>query len=283
MFVDLHIHTEYSDGSYTCRQVLEKAANHGVDVIAVTDHNTVAEYQELQGIAAEFETVKIIPGVEFDAILNGRNHHILGLGVDIHSSQLLEACAFCAEAQEAFNQKLLKALCEDYPALDFQEYLQYTRPSGCGGWKLLSYLKEKGVTRALDEGVGFYGKYGFSSNDIPFLSDKEVCTAIVSSGGIPILAHPVVDIPSEPLSQEFFATIQQHLENGLLGVECIYPHHSAAVENGLLDFCNANGLYISGGTDCHGEFFGGGKQEIGGQFVEAQAVERLLKDVRHLL
>ncbi len=282
MFVDFHIHTEYSDGSYTCRQVLEKAASHKVHMIAVTDHNTTAEYPELRAIAPSFETVKIVPGVEFDALLNGRNHHILGLGVDVENPRLVEACAYCAEAQEASNQKLLKMLCEDYPMLDFQEYLDYTRPSGCGGWKLLSYLKEKGAAQTLRDAIMFYREYGVSSNNIPFLSDKEICDVIYESGGIPILAHPVVDIRKEPLSQEFFDTIREHLKNGIAEVECFYPRHSAAVEEGLVQFCKEHDLYISGGTDCHGEFFGDGKQEIGGQFVEEKSVEKLVRELRYL-
>lgn len=281
MFADLHIHTRSSDGSASCQEILEQAVRHRVDVIAVTDHNTTAAYPTLRRLLPSYPTVSVIPGVELDAKLEGRRYHILGLGIDESAAAVQEVCTHNAEIQEQYNQALLSALCRDYPALSLTEYLDFVPRTDAGGWKLLHYLLEKGVTRRLREGIGFAGDYGFDYDAAAFPSVSAISSAILAGGGIPVLAHPI-DIPFPPLSQPFRELLSLHRKSGVKGIECIHPQHSSAMEKALLEFCAEHGLYASGGTDFHGEFFGGQKQKIGGQFVREEQVANLLRDTARL-
>lgn len=96
-YADLHVHTCLSDGSDTVREVLALASENNVSCISITDHNTVAAYTEAAFNEADRLGVKLIPGVELDVIHEGKQYHMLGLGIDYRNERLLEACAHPAE------------------------------------------------------------------------------------------------------------------------------------------------------------------------------------------
>lgn len=279
MFVDLHVHTCLSDGSDTVAQVSQQAKENGLTAISITDHNTVAAYQGEELKAAEALGLTVIPGVEIDVIHNGRSHHMLGLGVDVTDRALLDLCADSAEKQERYNLDLLALLERDVPGVSKEAYDRYEIPAGRGGWKLLNYLLDMGVTRELREGLRFYMQYGFNVNTIPFVSLQKAAQVVKSAGGIPIIAHPGEDIPYSPYEADhsaFWAALESVLEAGVQGVECIHPVHDFELEQELLAFCEKRGLLISGGSDYHGQFFSRAKAKVGGQFVRSETAAGLL-------
>lgn len=81
-YADLHVHTSFSDGSDSVSQALALAARNNVSLISITDHNTLAAYTEEAFQEGERLGVKLLPGVELDVIHEGKQHHMLGLGVD---------------------------------------------------------------------------------------------------------------------------------------------------------------------------------------------------------
>ena len=144
---------------------------------------------------------------------------MLGLGVDPRCRSLLAVCADSEKKQEDYNVALLKLLERDVPGVSQAAYDQYTIPAGRGGWKLLNYLLDLGVTHELREGLRFYMQYQFNPKDIPFVSLAEAAQAVKAAGGVPIIAHPGEDIPYNPYAADH-SDFWQALESILLtGVE----------------------------------------------------------------
>lgn len=276
MFVDLHIHSNFSDGSDTCQQILNKSSENAVSLISITDHNTLCSIQSIKQLSNEYPDIKVISGVELDAKFKNKGYHILGYGIS-DSSRLRDLCEYNRKVQEDFNSRLMELICKEEKRVSMEEYERYEQPGNRGGWKLLNYLFDKKITEALLEGTKYYGIYGFDTNTIEFVSVKEACKAIRDSGGVPILAHPIENIPYVGVERNFFNQITLLLKEGVEGVECIYPLHSELLERELVQFCLDNNLYISGGTDYHGSFFNRQKQKIGGQFVREEMVSKLLE------
>ena len=281
-YADLHVHTNLSDGSDTVAEVLALAQRNNVSVLSITDHNTVDAYSGGAREAAARAGLRLIPGVELDTIYQGRQYHMLAFGADVQNPRLRQACAHNAGAQEAYNLSLLRHMEADGLGVSEADYHQYAIPLGRGGWKLLNYLLDIGMTKSLLEGTKFYGQYGFHANTIDFLSLEEAVGVAKEAGGIPILAHPAEQIRYDPYAAQndaFWSALDEVLQSGVEGVECIHPLHEFDLQRDLIALCQARGLFISGGTDYHGHFFNKQKQTVGGQFVAVDLVQRLIDSV----
>lgn len=280
MFADMHLHTNLSDGSDTVRQVLDRAHRNNVSMIAITDHNSLAAHQIIREMDPTDIPIRIFAGAEFDVIHDRRQYHLLGYGLDIDNRALLEMCEYNTTTQENYNQALLRELAKDVPEISEADYMEYEMPLGRGGWKLLNYLLDAGVTGSLLEGTKYYGQYGFDSNNIHFASLSEAVCTIKNASGIPILAHPAEQIPYHADGESrkaFYRAIESILQTGVRGIECIHPLHGFDLEGELISFCGDRGLYVSGGSDYHGSFFNKQKQKIGGQFVEVRTIHKMLE------
>lgn len=271
-FVDLHVHTDLSDGSDSVQEVLALASRNNVSAISITDHNTIAAYTGDTYKEADRLGVRLVPGVELDVIHEGQQYHMLGFGVDTKNEKLLEACAHNTGVQEGYNLDLLRLMEKDGMGVAEADYDKYEIPKGRGGWKLLNYLLDTGNTQSLLEGLKYYGQYGFKSNTIKFISLEDAVRIVKGASGIPVLAHPAEQIPYDQYSSDnsaFWSAIDHLLRAGIEGIECIHPLHGFGLQRELMAFCRERGLYISGGTDYHGQFFSKQKQTIGGQFVSS--------------
>ena len=281
-FADLHVHTNLSDGSDSVHEVLALAARNNVEFLSVTDYNTVAAYTEDTFREADRLGVKLIPGVELDVIHEGKQYHMLGFGVDVKDKGLLDVCAHNADMQEVYNLELLRRMELDSLGVAEADYNGYEIPGGRGGWRLLNYLMDIGLTGSLLEGLKYYGQYGFKTNTIKFISLKEAIETVRGAGGVPILAHPGEQIPYDQYGGDnagYWSEFEGILQAGIDGVECIHPLHGFGLQRELLALCQERGLYISGGTDYHGSFFSKQKQVIGGQFVSLDSVSKLINHI----
>lgn len=275
----MHIHTSCSDGSDTVEEIIQRACENNVSVISVTDHNTVRAYSEHAVLKMERAGLKLIPGVELDVIHEGRQYHLLGYGIDPEERGLLAACHHNSAVQEDSNLALLRKIAKEVSAVSEEDYQKYSIPKGRGGWKLLNYLLDIGVTRSLHEGLRFYGQHGVDSSKIEFVPMTEAVRIVKKAGGVPVLAHPGENIPYNHYDirhDEFYRILESILLTGIEGVECIHPLHDFFLEKDLISLCKAKGLFVSGGSDYHGRFFSKQKEKLGGQFVLGETVKDLL-------
>ena len=251
-FADLHIHSLYSDGSYSPEEIVRIARASNVEMISVCDHNVVAGTLEAAPIARA-AGLKYIPGVEIDAIHNDIDIHILCYGADFSNAALLERILHARKTLDDMSTDLLERMLKDYPQLSREEYAAFTHDTKKGGWKMLQYLTFKGVTPNLMGGFPLYDRYNVTYAAAGFNSAETIISAIHAAGGKAVLAHPGVVFPTGRLTL-FEENVEEAMELGLDGIECYYVRHSAGITRSCLDICEKKNALITAGSDCHGAF-----------------------------
>ena len=251
-FADLHIHSLYSDGSYSPEEIVRIARASNVELISICDHNQVRGTIECEPIARA-AGLKYIPGVEIDAIHNGTDIHILCYGANLQDENLLSRIHHARKTLDDMSTDLLVRMKKDYPRLSLEDYEAFPHDTRKGGWKMLQYLTARGVTPDLKSGFPLYDRYNVTYAAAGFDSAETIISAIHAAGGRAVLAHPGVVFPTGRLNL-FEEHLRGALDLGLDGVECYYVRHSAGITRSCLDICREKNLLITAGSDCHGAF-----------------------------
>ncbi len=257
-YVDLHLHSYYSDGTMSPEEIVQTAVTNQVGLLAITDHNVLTAVGELKELARKYG-IAYLSGVELDSIDQGVDIHILGYGVDIDNDDFSRFVKNNRDILDNISIRLIKDMEKDYKDISLCDFQAFSYDKGKGGWKALHYFQEKGLTDSLREGFSIYNKYGITNDSGDYSSIREVLEQIHNAGGKAILAHPGVSI-KETEPEMFRDRLLQLMEQGFDGIECYYPTHSAEITNLCLEVCRAKGLLITTGSDCHGGF---GYSEIG--------------------
>lgn len=269
LFADLHIHSIYSDGTFTLEEICDMAVCNNVGVIAVTDHNTIAGVKALQKIAKE-KGLCSIAGVELDSLYNGKRCHILAYKFDPDSKELAEVAAGNKSLLDATDINTLNSIAVDY-SIDMGQYDSFVFDKNLGGWKLIQFLVAQGVAENLDVAVKLMKQY---KKRAEFPPAEKIIDVIHRAGGVAILAHPGetfrVDGDGDEVTD---ALIMKLVDYGIDGMECYYPRHKLTFEKRLENICTARGLYRTVGSDYHGDFFRGSKQKIGCEFKQVKELE----------
>ena len=261
--VDLHIHSQYSDGTYTVEHIFKTAAKKGIEHISITDHNKLDAY-----ILEDIETlkdmygVKITTGVEMDCMASGEYTHILGYGIDVKNKAIKRLIDSIFEESLKVDVETIKAMQKDCKNISAEEFADYSFDRSNGGWLFINYVKDKGLTESLLDGTRFYRKYPVNLNKT--LHDlNEVCEAVHSAGGIAVYAHPPYSLENEVAT--VLANMQKAVNTGIDGIECYHPLIDDNMSRELIKFCDSHSLYITSGGDSHGSFLDENKYYIGGQ------------------
>lgn len=257
-YVDLHIHTRFSDGTMSPDMVARRASAKGVGLIAVADHNVLAGSRKLIR-CCQREGIHCIPAVELDALENGSLYHILGYGIDLDDPAFIAFCARSRDLLDRMNELLIERVACDTFGVSLDDYRRFSRNYKLGGWKALQYFLSKGVATTSSEAIALYDKYECRHEAIKFPSVSEACAAVRSAGGKPVLAHPGKSIDTANL-EAFAATLALLVKKGVAGIECYYPAHSPEITDACLLVAAGRGLLVTSGSDCHGRF---GRTEIG--------------------
>lgn len=251
MSVDLHLHSCFSDGTYTPEQLARALADHGVALAALADHNScdgVPRFAAACGLLG----ITTIRAMEMDCLHDGIVIHLLAYGFE----PIGKVMTFAAHSKQLLlemSRDLVKRMVKDYPELSIEDYDAFTYNPEQGGWKGLHYLLERGITDQLTDGMKLYARYGCDYSYYPFPSAGAVCGAIREAGGIPVLAHPgnwFANTPPRELGERFDALRAA----GVGGIECYYPSHSPRLTAFCLAYCSRHNLLVTAGSDCHGEF-----------------------------
>ncbi len=254
MRVDLHTHTNFSDGSLSPQALVEHAASQDVGIIAVTDHD------ETGGIAPAREHGKrkgvgVIAGVELsiEYPLTGANHlHILGLFIDPDNNALRQALQYLSHERDNRAEKIIRQLNAHGVPLKYDDLKTIIGEGSAGRPHVAQLLIQKRVVHSVKEAFNRFlskGRPGY----VPKikLNVQEAINAIHEAQGLAIAAHPVSlgydTYP--PLGEE----VLKFKRMGLDGIEAYYPSHNRYFTEWLLDFARQHDLVISGGSDFHGE------------------------------
>lgn len=244
-YADLHLHTVFSDGTYTPQEVVSRSAECGLSAIAVVDHDSV------KGIGPSIEIAKtlgieIIPGIELSAEYQGMEVHILGYLFDYTDGKLNEQLERLNKSRVERIYKITDKLNEIGVRLDPEKVFALATKGTVGRLHLARALVKEGLVNSLQEAFRKYIGDKCPAFVLGFkFSPKEAIQLIRDSGGIPVIAHPY-SLNNDELIPEFASY-------GLMGIEVYYPEHSQAMVNFYLGLVKEHNLLVTGGSDCHGE------------------------------
>lgn len=251
MLTDLHIHSYYSDGTMSPKEIIKDAKNKNIGIISITDHDVLDSYEEAKK-EAEKEGIIIIRGVEIDSIFEGQLVHLLAYKFtdDEGFLKLIERAK-----QNLLNTsiELIKRMEKDYESISLEDFNSYEYDRRKGGWKGIHYLFDRNITEGLFDGMKFYGKYECGHEKFDFPSVKEVCDATHKAGGYVVLAHPC-NYYKDKTKGEIIQKLKILKELGIDGIECYYPANSELMTETCLEFCKENSMIITAGSDGHGDF-----------------------------
>jgi predicted metal-dependent phosphoesterase TrpH len=251
MLVDLHIHTYYSDGTMSPKEVVEDAKRKNLGIIAITDHDVLDSYEELK-VEAEKAGIIAIRGVEIDSIFEGHLVHLLAYKFE-DNEKLFKLINHAKEQLLETSIELIRRMENDYEGISLKDYNSYEYERRKGGWKGIHYLHDRKITEGLFDGVKFYGKYDCGHEKFAFPSVGEVCNTVHDANGYVVLAHPC-NYYSNKNKEEILEKLEILKNLGIDGVECYYPANSDLMTNTCLEFCKDNNLIITAGSDGHGDF-----------------------------
>jgi len=242
---DLHIHTNFSDGASTPKEVVELSIKNGLSCISITDHDT------LDGIEptlkeARLRDLEVITGIEMSSELDNRELHILGYFINQRSKDLLDKLSNLKQIRIERIYKMVEKLRSlGLKDINAEEVMELSSRGTVGRAHLAMTMKRKGYVSSVleafhkfigDDGPAYVGRFRFHP--------KEAIDLIHKAGGISVVAHPH-SLINEGLIDKFVGY-------GLKGIEVYYPDYTKSQIKHYTDLANKFGLLITGGSDSHG-------------------------------
>lgn len=249
--IDLHMHSIYSDGTYSPEQLVTKAKEIGLEAIALTDHNTTSGIEEFMACDKTNETEKIA-GVEISTEYNGLEFHVLALLLDDEKCTQINSILNIAKENKLISSKNLIKKLKDELNFDvsFEELLNRQKAEVPNRANIASYLMSKGYISSISEGfktilhenAGYY-------KPPKRLDTLEVIRYISDIGAVSVLAHPYLTLTGNHLSD----FVEKAKKNGLDAIETYYSLYDVETTNNAILLAKQFDLLKSGGSDFHGK------------------------------
>ena len=248
-FVDLHVHSNASDGTFSPSQVVELAKNAGLDAFALTDHDTTAGVPEALEKGRDLN-IEVIPGIEVSSSFDGTEIHILGLFVNSDDPVLAAMLEKMRISRDRRNEKMLENLAADG--------ISFTKEEICGDnpdtittrAHIAHALVAKGICSGMDQAFKKYLQYGGRyCPQKEHLSPEEVVKTLISNGAFVALAHPFQYKFGDKKTEELIA----HMADlGMKGLEVYHSSNNKLESMKLQEMAVRHHLLPTGGSDFHG-------------------------------
>ena len=248
--IDLHTHSNASDGVFSPKELIAYGASKGLHVMALTDHDTIAGIEEAQ-IAADEHNVTFVPGIELEIQWPTGEFHLLGLGLSNPSKSLHGIIAFLGKARNSRNEEIVKKMQNLGFNFTIEEIKDTFNTISLGRPHIAEFLVMQGIVKTKQEA---FDKY--LARNKPMYAPRvganldEAVVAIKESGGVPVIAHPLSLYVSwgkiEPVLQELF-------DRGVEGLEAWHPGARVGEAKRLEEMAKKIGFFITAGSDFHGE------------------------------
>jgi len=264
-FADLHLHTKYSDGTFSPEELVLHAQQHGLACIALTDHDTVEGCAPTAAACAAVR-MEFIPGTELTAEHQDVEVHILGFFLDIENKTLLKRIAKFQSVRQNRINEMVAALNKLGIPLKAESVFALANCKSPGRPHVARALVKEKLIGSLDEAFEKYLKKGRPAW-VPKtkMSAAEGVELIHQAGGLAVMAHPGLNRTDE--------IIPDLVDAGLDGIECFHTKHSTAMSERYLELADKYDLLVTGGSDCHG--YSKAKPLIGTVKLPYEHVEKL--------
>ncbi len=290
--IDLHTHSNKSDGSMNPADLVDYAVKKRLSAIALTDHDTIDGLDEALSRAKELSElrkasggksgadIEVIPGIEFSTEYEKKDVHILGLYIDYNVPAFQERLRRFVDSRINRNIRMCDKLREEAGMDITWEKLQEEFPDAVitrahYARYMLSHGYIKTLSEAFERYIGDGCKYFIPREKV---TPVQAVKLILDVGGIPVLAHPTL----YHLGEEKLDKLTSELKNaGLTGIEAIYSTYDAQDEQQIRRLAEKYDLCISGGSDFHGACKPG--LELGTGYGKLYVPEEILVNLKKRL
>ena len=264
-FADLHLHTLFSDGTFTPEELAGHGAQVGLAAMSLTDHDTVEGCPRM-ALACQALGIEFISGAELTAEFNGAELHVLGYFLDLENRPLLtELKKFQAVRQQRIHEMVSRLNRVNIP-LRAETVFALANCHSPGRPHVGRALVQEGFCSSLDEAFDRFLKKNRPAYVPKFkISALDAMALIHQAGGLAVMAHPGLNRSDD--------IIPDLVHQGLDGIECFHSKHTPAMSEYYLDIAARHHLLVTGGSDCHG--YSKGKPLIGGCKLPAVYFNRL--------
>lgn len=278
MKVDLHIHTNYSDGVFTPEEIVDSAIEQGLSAIAITDHDNIEAYSIAKDYIEKNEKqIQIIPGVEINTFHGKQEVHILGYFMDFEDKDFLRMLEKQQKARKIQAKEIAKRLKKNGVKVSYEDIKACSIEKGSiGRPHIAKSIAQKGGSTSITEA---YSKYINESSPV-YISRKgvtpfEAVETIYDAGGVPVVAHPCdIDNPQE--------LIEELIGYGLRGIEAYHRKHTPAMIEYFCSISEKYDLVVTGGSDFHSPSMYTGQIIMGKNFVPPKVLDELLLDKKRI-
>jgi predicted metal-dependent phosphoesterase TrpH len=270
---DLHVHSSASDGTVPPAEVIARATAAGLDVMALTDHDTVSGLEQAR--AALPPGLTLVPGMELSCLLDGNSMHMLAYLFDPGDPALSAETALIRDDRVHRARAMVDRLRALGAPVTWERVIEIADGAVVGRPHIARAMAEAGVVATPadaftadwigDGGRAHVGRYA--------PAPERAIALVRAAGGVPVLAHP--RSPGYEISDE---VITRLAAVGLAGIEVFHPDHDDSERTALTALANSLDLIMTGGSDDHGSFRGTG---LGTETTPPDQYERLLSLARY--
>jgi predicted metal-dependent phosphoesterase TrpH len=271
--IDLHTHSNRSDGTDTPAELVAGARRAGLDVVALTDHDATTGWAEAQ-TAADEHGVVLVPGIEISTTFHGESVHLLGYAFDPRHPGLVAELERVLDGRDQRLPRILAKLAEHgVHVTEADVAAQSGSAAASGRPHIADAMVAKGYLRHRDEAFqGWLNSRGRAYVDRYSAPLVEAVRLLKAAGGRAVVAHPWSRGSDRVLTPDAF---EELVDAGLDGLEADHVDHDAEARRGLRDVARALDLVVTGSSDYHGT----GKSaafHLGANLTDPAEYERLL-------
>ena len=247
--IDMHVHSNYSDGTFSPGELVDLAFKAGLSAFALTDHDTILGIDEAIA-AGKDRGIEVIPGIEFSTDFEGSDIHMLGYAFDYRDPRFFKELTALQDTRDTRNRKMIQKMQAHGIDISYEK-MKAEDPDGV--WtraNFARYLMDHGYVKSVQEAfLRYIGDDGpcYVARERMYCADA--ITLIHRFGGYAVLAHPHQYKFSEEKLDAFVAMLKSH---GLDGIEALYSTHRWTDESRVKQLARKYSLCITGGSDFHG-------------------------------
>ncbi len=269
MRIDLHTHTLHSDGTDTPTQLIAAAREAGLDVVGLTDHDTIAGWNEAAE-AARGSGLTLVRGAEISTRADGISVHVLSYLHDPDDAPMAAMLASSRSAREVRARRMVAGLARDFPITWRDVAGTAGTPKTIGRPHMADALVAVGAARDRDDAFArilhAHGPY-YVGIDVP---DPRIAVGIIrAAGGVPVMAHPLAVARGRVVSE---GVIEEMVDAGLAAIEADHRDHDDAARARVRELAASWGIEVTGSSDYHGR---GKMNRLGENLTERSVYDAL--------